>query len=75
MRTSIFQNANENNVRIYSLKISISSLGLPGSFLIVYDITNYVPRKPQKASRKPTGIYKKIQGRNPYNIFVAFLEN
>ena len=74
MRKSIFQNTNENNVRIYSLKISISSLGLPGSFLI-YDITNYVPRKPQKASRKPTGIYKKIQGRNPYNIFVAILEN
>jgi len=30
-------------------------------------------RKPQKASRKPQGSYKTFQGRNPNNIFVAFL--
>jgi hypothetical protein len=28
---------------------------------------------PPKASRKPTGSYKKFQGRNPYNIFVDIL--
>jgi hypothetical protein len=31
--------------------------------------------KPQKASRKPPGSYKKSQGKNPYNIFVANLGN
>ena len=31
------------------------------------------PRKPIKDSRKPPGSYKKFQGRNPYNIFVAIL--
>jgi len=31
-------------------------------------------RKPQKASRKPTGRYKKFQGRNAGNIFVGILD-
>ena len=30
-------------------------------------------KKPKKASRKPPGSYKKLQGRNPYNFFVAIL--
>ena len=32
-------------------------------------------KKPPKASRKPQGSYKNFQGRNPYNIFFAILEN
>ena len=32
-------------------------------------------RKPPKVSRKPQGSNKNFQGRNPYNIFVAILEN
>ena len=31
------------------------------------------PQEARKASRKPPGNYKKIQGRNPYKIFVAIL--
>ena len=42
MKTSIFQNSNEN-----------------------------IERSPEKLPES----YKKIQGRNPYNIFVANLEN
>ena len=55
-----------------ALKVFIASLVLPGSFLglpvgfLINDIT-------QKASRKPSGSYKKFQGRIPYNIFVAIL--
>jgi hypothetical protein len=32
-------------------------------------------RKPPKDSMKPQGNYKNFQGRNPYNIFLAILEN
>ena len=31
------------------------------------------PQEAPKALRKPKGSYKKFQGRNPYNIFVAIL--
>ena len=33
MKTSIFQNSNENIVRISALKFFVASLGHPGSFL------------------------------------------
>ena len=40
----------------------------------VYGITYYVsPQEAQKASRKPPGSYKKIQGRNPEIISLVFL--
>ena len=58
--------------RIFALKVFKASLGLHVGFLI-NDMTYYVPRKPQKASKKPPGRYKKYQGRNPYNILVAIL--
>ena len=32
-----------------------------------------IPQKTQKSFRQPPGSYKKFQGRNPYNIFVAIL--
>jgi hypothetical protein len=32
-------------------------------------------RKPQKASRKPPGRYKKFQGRNPEIISLVFWKN
>jgi hypothetical protein len=73
------QNSNKNIVRISALKVFIASLGLSGSFFglplgfLDNDITYQVPRKPKKSSRKPTESYKKFQGRNPYNFFVAIL--
>ena len=81
MKTSIFQNTNENIVRISALKFFVASWGFPGSFfglprdLVSNIINKEAYRKPQKASRKPQGSYKKFQGRNPYNIFVAILKN
>ena len=57
------QKSNENIVRISALKGFIASLGIPGSSMILLTI---VPRK-------PSGSYKKFQGRNPYNIFFAIL--
>ena len=48
--------------------------GLPGD-LVFTIINKKAYRKPQKASRKPQGSYINFQGRNPYNIFVAILEN
>jgi hypothetical protein len=62
-------------------KFFVASWVLPGSFLghpgeLVSNIINKEDyRKPQKASRKPQGSYKKFQGRKPYNSFVAILEN
>ena len=75
------QNSNENIVRISALKFFVASWGLTGSFLglsedLVSNIINKEAyRKPQKDSRKPQGSYKNFQGRNPYNIFDAILEN
>ena len=75
------QKTNKNIVRISALKVFKASLGLPGSFLglpgdLVSSIINKEAyRKPQKPSRKPQGSFKNLQGRNPYNIFVAILEN
>ena len=73
------QNSNKNIVRNSALKFFVASWGLPGSFfglpedLVSNIINKEACRKPQKASRKPKGSFKNIQGRNPYNIFVVFL--
>ena len=81
MKTSIFQNSNENIVKIFALKFFVASWGLPGSFLglpgdLVSNMINKEAyRKPKKDSRKPQGSYKNFLGRNPCNIFVAILEN
>ena len=66
------QNRNENIVRISALKFFVASWGLPGD-LVSNIINKEAYRKPKKASRKPQGSYKNFQGKNPYNIFVAFL--
>ena len=64
---------------ISALNFFVASWGLPGSLfglpwdLVSNNINKEAYRKPQKASRKPPGSYKKFQGRNPYNIFVAIL--
>jgi hypothetical protein len=62
MKTLIFQNSNENIVRISALKVFVASWGLPGD--LVSNIIN------KEASRKSLGSYKDFQGRNPYNIFI-----
>ena len=73
------QNSNKNIVRISALKFLVASWGPPESFLglsgdLVSNIINKEAYKnPKKTSRKPQGSYKKFQGRNPYNIFVAIL--
>ena len=59
MKTSIFQNSNKNIVKISALKFLLH----PG------DLVN------KKAYRKPQRSYKNFQGREPYNIYVANLEN
>ena len=74
MKTSILQNSNENIVKISALTFFVASWGLPGD-LVSNIINKEAYRKPQKASRKPQWSYKNFQGRNPYNIFVAILEN
>ena len=61
MKTLIFQNSNENIVRISALKVFVASWGLPGSFLglpgdLVSNIINKEAyRKPHEASKKPQG--------------------
>ena len=66
------QNSNKDIVRISALEFFDASWGLPGD--LVSNITiKEAYRNPPKASRKPQGSYKKFQGRNPYNIFVAIL--
>ena len=79
MRTPIFQNSNDNIASISALKVFIASLGLLGIFLGL-PVTCRLPYllyyllssgSPKKLPRR----YKKFQGRNPYNIFVAILEN
>jgi hypothetical protein len=81
MKTSIFQNSNENIARIFAMKFFIASWGIPGSFFglpgdfVTIIINKEASRKPKNAFRKPQGSYKNFQRRNPYNIFVAILEN
>ena len=81
MITPIFQNSNENIVGISALQFFEASWGLLGRFLglpgdLVSNIINKEAyRKLQKYSRKPKGSHKNFQGRNPYNIFIAILEN
>ena len=56
----------------------VASLGLPGNFfglpgdLVSNVIYKEVYWKSQKASMKPQGSYKNFQGRNPYNIVIAW---
>ena len=65
------EKTNKNIVRISALKVFIASLGLPGSFLgLPGDLVSNIINKEKEASN-----YKNFQGRNPYNIFVAVLEN
>ena len=66
MRTSIFQNSNENIVRISALKVFIASLGLPGSFLGLPGdlVSNIINKEPPGSSKKAI---------KTYNIFVGFL--
>ena len=67
MKTSIFQNSNENIVRISALKFFVASWGLPVD--LVSDIINKeYYRKPQNASRNPQRSYKNFQGKNPYKF-------
>ena len=54
------------------LGASLKLFGLPLN--LVFNIINTEAyRKPQKASRKPPGRYKKFQGRNPEIISLVFL--
>ena len=76
MKTSIFQNSSKikNIVRISDLKFFVAFLGLPGCFFgLPGDLVSNIINK--EAYRKPQGSFENFQGRNPYNIFVAILEN
>ena len=78
MKTSIFQNSNKNIVRISALNFFCSFMGaswgaswrlfgLPED-LVSNIINKEANKKPKKASMKPQGNYKNLQGRNYYNI-------
>ena len=72
MKTSIFQNSNENIVRISALNFFVASWRLPESFLgLSGDLVSNIINK--EACRKPPGRYKKFQGRNPEIILLVFL--
>jgi hypothetical protein len=75
---SFIQNTNEISSWISSLNFFCSFLGafwklfeLPGD-LVSNIINKEAYRKSQKASRKPPGRYKKLQGRNPEIISLVF---
>ena len=71
MRTSIFQNSNENIVRLSALRVFIASLGLPVGFL-VYDITYLAPRKPKKLPGSPQEATKKFRAEILEIILLVF---
>ena len=60
---------------ISALKFFVASWGLPGD-LVSNMIDKEAYRTPKKIPGSPKeATYKNFQGRNPYNIFVAILEN
>ena len=73
------QKTNKNIVRNSALKVSIASLGPPLGFLgllvdlLINDMTYKCPKAAQKSFEEAPRKLQKIQGRNPYNIFVAIL--
>ena len=71
---NLFYEDIENIVRISALKFFVAFWGLPRD-VVSNIIDKEAYRTPQKDSRKPQGSYKNFQGRNPYDIFVAILEN
>ena len=74
MITPIFQNSNENIVGISALQFFEASWGLLGRFLgLPGDLVSNMINK--EAYRKPQESNNNFQGRNPYNIFIAILEN
>ena len=71
MKTSTFQTSNKNIVRISALNFFVASLGLPESFLgLPGDLVSNIINK--EAYSKLQGSYKKLKGRNTYNIFLLF---
>jgi hypothetical protein len=73
------QKYQQNYFWISALNFFVASWGLHGSFfglpgdLVCNIINKGAYRKPQKASRKPPGRYKKFQGRNADIISLVFL--
>jgi hypothetical protein len=81
MKSSIFQNSNENIVKISAMKsvtlffyVSDSSLGhnlvFTGTLFLISTFLIYVRNGKHKHM-----VCKNFQRRNPYNIFVAILED
>ena len=69
MKTLIFQNSNENIVRISALKVfKIWQISYAQHITVC-------PPGFKKLFKPLHLVYKNFQGRNPYNIFVAILEN
>ena len=68
MKTSIFQNSNENIVRISALKFFVASSGHPGSFLgLPRDLVN--TGSPKKTPESPKEAIKTFRA----EIFTTFL--
>ena len=83
MKKLIFKNSNKNIGRISALKVFRHNLAdklilfKPGRVGANYNPTHYCLPHPriQKAIYNPVSSQKNFQGRNPYRIFVAILEN
>ena len=76
MRKSIFQNSNENIVRILALEVFVASWGLPGFFLglpvgfLIYDLisSKEAPKSFQEAPKK----LQKISGQKFLQYFRCY---
>ena len=61
MKTSIFQNSNENMVRISGLELFVAFLGLPVGFLFMILLTKS-PESPKKLPGSPQEATKNFRG-------------
>ena len=75
METLIFQNSNENIVRISVLKIFKDIIIFKPRGKIMPNTLLSGPPGFKKLSKPLYLVYKNFQDRNPYNIFIAILEN
>ena len=79
MRKSIFQNSNENIVRILALEVFVASWGLPGFFLglpvgfLIYNITYLLsPQETPKSFQEARRKLQEISGQKSLQNFCCF---
>ena len=79
MRKSIFQNSNENIVRILALEVFVASWGLPGFFLglpvgfLIYNITYLLsPQETPKSFQEARRKLQEISGQKSLQNFCCY---